>query len=74
LLFLQREQSFQEIKQATTNISNEQITAIPTINRSITDIARLSPYANGMSIAGGDGRSTNFTIDGANFNNNFVEF
>jgi hypothetical protein len=23
-----------------------------------------------MSIAGGDGRSTNFTIDGANFNNN----
>jgi len=56
---------------ATTNISNEQMTAMPTINRSITDIARLSPYANGMSIAGGDGRSTNFTIDGANFNNNF---
>ncbi|MEY3501364.1 MAG: hypothetical protein RL308_3037, partial [Bacteroidota bacterium] len=56
---------------ATTNISNEQLTAMPTINRSITDIARLSPYANGMSIAGGDGRSTNFTIDGANFNNNF---
>lgn len=56
---------------ATTNISNAQITAMPTINRSITDIARLSPYANGMSIAGGDGRSTNFTIDGANFNNNF---
>lgn len=56
---------------ATTNISNEQMTSMPTINRSITDIARLSPYANGMSIAGGDGRSTNFTIDGANFNNNF---
>ena len=44
---------------------------IPTVNRSISDIARLSPYANGMSFAGGDGRSTNFTIDGANFNNNF---
>ncbi|WP_339916020.1 TonB-dependent receptor [Yeosuana marina] len=56
---------------ATTNISNVQLTSMPTINRSITDIARLSPYANGMSIAGGDGRSTNFTIDGANFNNNF---
>lgn len=41
------------------------------MNRSISDIARLSPYANGMSFAGGDGRSTNFTIDGANFNNNF---
>ncbi len=56
---------------ATTNISNEQMTAIPTINRSISDIARVSPYSNGMSIAGGDGRSTNFTVDGANFNNNF---
>ncbi|SHF59773.1 Carboxypeptidase regulatory-like domain-containing protein [Mariniphaga anaerophila] len=56
---------------ATTNISNEQMTAMPTINRSISDIARISPYANGMSFAGGDGRSTNFTVDGANFNNNF---
>ncbi|MCM1028785.1 MAG: TonB-dependent receptor [Pseudoflavonifractor sp.] len=56
---------------ATTNISQSQIQAIPTVNRSISDLARLSPYANGMSFAGGDGRSTNFTIDGANFNNNF---
>lgn len=56
---------------ATTNISSSQITQLPTINRSISEIARLSPYANGMSFAGGDGRSTNFTIDGANFNNNF---
>lgn len=56
---------------ATTNISNAQITALPTVNRSIEDIARLSPYANGMSFAGGDGRSTNFTLDGANLNNNF---
>ena len=56
---------------ATTNISNAQMTALPTINRSISDIARISPYANGMSFAGGDGRSTNFTLDGANFNNNF---
>lgn len=56
---------------ATTNISNEQLNTMPTINRSISDIARLSPYADGMSFAGGDGRSTNFTVDGANFNNNF---
>lgn len=55
----------------TTNISSNQIREIPTINRSIADIARLSPYASGMSFAGGDGRSTNFTVDGANFNNNF---
>jgi len=56
---------------ATTNISNEQIVSMPTINRSISDIARISPFANGMGFAGGDGRSTNFTVDGANFNNNF---
>jgi hypothetical protein len=55
----------------STNINNEQMRILPTINRSIQDIARLSPYANGMSFAGGDGRSSNFTVDGANFNNNF---
>ena len=56
---------------AAMNISNSQIRNLPTINRSISDIARLSPYASGMSFAGGDGRSTNFSVDGANFNNNF---
>ena len=57
---------------ATTNISGAQIKALPSINRSISDIARISPYAgDGMGFAGGDGRSTNFTVDGANFNNNF---
>ena len=57
---------------AATNISNSDIQALPTANRSITDIVKLSPYGgNGMNIAGGDGRSANFTIDGANFNNNF---
>ena len=56
---------------ASTSINNAQMMQMPTVNRSISDIAKLSPYANGMSFAGGDGRSTNFTIDGANFNNNF---
>ena len=56
---------------ATTNISNEDIVSMPNISRSISNIARISPDSNGMSIAGGDGRSTNFTVDGANFNNNF---
>jgi hypothetical protein len=56
---------------ASTNISNEQLTLMPSISRSISSIAQLSPYTNGMSIAGGDGRSTNFTVDGSNFNNNF---
>ncbi|MBR5466334.1 MAG: TonB-dependent receptor [Bacteroidaceae bacterium] len=57
---------------ASTNISNEQLKAMPTVNRSITDITRLSPYGgNGMNFAGVDGRTANFTVDGANFNNNF---
>ena len=50
---------------SVTNIDNKQIEAIPTVNRSITDVTRLSPYGgNGMSFAGSDGRT-------ANFNNNF---
>lgn len=57
---------------AATNISNSQIESLPTISRSITDVAKLSPYGgNGMSFAGSDGRTANFTVDGANFNNNF---
>ena len=56
---------------ASTNISQSQIAEMPSVNRSISDLARLSPYANGMSFAGGDGRMTNFTLDGANLNNNF---
>jgi hypothetical protein len=56
---------------ATTNISSARMTLLPTVSRSINDIARVSPYTNGMGFAGGDGRSTNFTVDGANLNNNF---
>ena len=57
---------------AATNIDNTMITNMPTVTRSITDITRLSPYGgNGMSFAGADGRTANFTVDGANFNNNF---
>lgn len=57
---------------AATNISRSEINALPTVSRSITDVTRLSPYGgNGMSFAGTDGRTANFTVDGANFNNNF---
>ncbi len=62
----------QERTGAVTNISNDQILSLPTVNRNITDVTRLSPYGgNGMSFAGSDGRTANFTVDGANFNNNF---
>ena len=57
---------------SATNISSKEIASIPTISRSLTDVTRLSPYGgNGMSFAGADGRTANFTVDGANFNNNF---
>ena len=57
---------------SATNISSNEIAAIPTVSRSLTDVTRLSPYGgNGMSFAGADGRTANFTVDGANFNNNF---
>jgi len=57
---------------AVTNITNNQIANMPTVSRSIMDITRLSPYGgNGMSFVGSDGRTANFTVDGANFNNNF---
>ncbi len=57
---------------AVTNITNTQIDNVPTVSRSIMDVTRLSPYGgNGMSFVGTDGRTANFTVDGANFNNNF---
>ena len=57
---------------ASTNISTSQITEMPTVSRSLTDVAKLSPYGgNGMNFSGSSGRSANFTVDGANFNNNF---
>ena len=57
---------------AATNINSTQITNLPTVTRSLTDVTRLSPFGgNGMSFGGTDGRLANFTVDGANFNNNF---
>ena len=55
----------------STTVNSEEIAVLPTITRSIVDVVKVSPYANNMSFAGSDGRSTNFTVDGANFNNNF---
>lgn len=57
---------------ASTNISNEQLKILPSIDRSLSDFTRLSPYAGANnSLAGRDGRTNTFTIDGANLNNNF---
>ncbi|MFW0717618.1 TonB-dependent receptor [Pedobacter sp. N23S346] len=55
----------------STVISKTQIQSLPTISRSVNDLTRLTPQANGQSIGGGNYRSNNFTVDGANFNNQF---
>ncbi len=56
---------------ASTNISVQQLTQLPTINRSISDFTRLTPQSNGNSFGGRDGRYNNVQVDGANFNNGF---
>jgi len=56
---------------ALTNIGVRQINQLPTISRSLNDITRITPQANGASVAGGNYRQNNFTVDGADFNNSF---
>ncbi|MGI8637341.1 MAG: carboxypeptidase regulatory-like domain-containing protein, partial [Segetibacter sp.] len=50
---------------ASTSISREQIAALPTLNRSLSDYTRLTPQANGNSFGGASNRFNNITIDGA---------
>ncbi|MBX7125029.1 MAG: TonB-dependent receptor, partial [Cyclobacteriaceae bacterium] len=56
---------------ASTNISNQSITRLPTISRSFGDYVRLTPQANGNSFGGRSDGYNNITVDGALFNNAF---
>ncbi|AIM37295.1 TonB-dependent receptor [Sphingobacterium sp. ML3W] len=56
---------------ASTNVGRQQIENLPSISRSINDLTRMSPQANGTAIGGGNYRANNFSVDGANFNNQF---
>ncbi|WP_439880221.1 TonB-dependent receptor [Pontibacter sp. MBLB2868] len=53
---------------AATNVSTEQIDALPTISRSLQDFTRITPQAStagsGISFAGQNNRFNNFSIDG----------
>lgn len=54
-----------------TVVGRNQIENLPSISRSVNDLTRLTPQANGTAIGGGNYRGNNFTVDGANFNNQF---
>jgi hypothetical protein len=56
---------------AATTITQEQISTLPTINRSINDLTRLTPQVRGQNFVGADSRLNNITIDGSYFNNSF---
>ncbi|GAA4518030.1 TonB-dependent receptor [Sphingobacterium thermophilum] len=56
---------------ASTVVNRSQIENLPSISRSVNDLTRLTPQANGTAIGGGNYRANNFTVDGANFNNQF---
>ncbi|WP_439185147.1 TonB-dependent receptor [Carboxylicivirga taeanensis] len=59
-----------------TTVSNEQLNALPTISRGISDFARITPQAKinesgGIEVAGQSSRYNSFTIDGALQNDAF---
>lgn len=58
-----------------TSISEKTMTSLPTVNRSMNDVMKLTPQAssttNGLAIGGGNYRSSYVTVDGAAFNNAF---
>ncbi len=59
---------------ARETISRQQIEALPTINRSLSDFTKLTPSASGSQQNSFGGRSNlynNITVDGALFNNSF---
>jgi hypothetical protein len=57
---------------ASTNVTKETMALLPSMNRSLSDYTKMSPYSNGGgSYVGRDAYTTNITVDGANFNNNF---
>ena len=57
---------------ASTNISTQRIETNPTISRSLSDFARLTPQSTGgNSLAGRNNRYNNILIDGATLNDAF---
>jgi hypothetical protein len=60
-----------ELSGASQNFGKEKISELPTLNRSLQDITRLSPQASGSSFAGSNYRFNNLSIDGVASNDAF---
>lgn len=60
---------------AATTISSKLLESMPSVNRSMNDIMKLTPQAsstsNGFAVGGGNYRQSYVTVDGAAFNNAF---
>ena len=57
---------------ATSSINTQDMLKIPSLNRNLGDYTKFSPYSTGSgSFVGREAYTTNVTVDGANFNNNF---
>ena len=56
----------------STNINQQQIEKLPTLNRSFRDFTRLTPQkGSGLSFAGRNNFYNNLTVDGSLLNNSF---
>jgi hypothetical protein len=58
---------------ANTTVGQNQIRTIPSLNRSLQDVTKLTPQSNNNSFAGTNFRYNNVTIDGA-INNDAIGF
>ena len=56
---------------ASYNVRRSEMALLPSISRSLNDLSRIAPQANGTSVAGGNYRQNNITVDGSDFNNTF---
>jgi hypothetical protein len=56
---------------ADNSISKEQMSNIPTLSRSFSDMTKLTPQSSGLSFAGRNSLYNNLSIDGSVFNNSF---
>lgn len=58
-----------------TSVTQRTMSALPTVNRTMTDVMRLTPQSasnsNGTSLGGGNYRSSFVSVDGAAFQNSF---